>query len=66
MTLAEKLHPSRFTAMSGQMAAIVAHLLVADGPRPPSPNWWSRPMATSLLDMRVTAATTTISDPSNN
>jgi hypothetical protein len=27
MTLAEKLHPSRFTAMSGRMAAIVAHLV---------------------------------------
>ena len=27
MTLAEKLHPSRFTAMSGRMAAIVAYLL---------------------------------------
>jgi hypothetical protein len=27
MTLAEKLHPARFTAMSGKMAAIVAHIL---------------------------------------
>lgn len=27
MSLAEKLHPSRFTAMSGKMAAIVAYIL---------------------------------------
>jgi hypothetical protein len=27
MTLEKKLHPARFTAMSGQMAAIVAHLI---------------------------------------
>ena len=27
MTLAQKLHPSRFTAMSGKMAAIVACIL---------------------------------------
>ena len=27
MTLAEKLHPTRFTAMSGKMAAIVACIL---------------------------------------
>ncbi|MGA2620199.1 MAG: hypothetical protein ABSF26_21480 [Thermoguttaceae bacterium] len=27
MALARKLHPSRFTAMSGKMAAIVAHII---------------------------------------
>jgi hypothetical protein len=27
MELAKKLHPSRFTAMSGKMAAIVAHIV---------------------------------------
>jgi hypothetical protein len=39
MTLADKLHPTRFTAMSGRMAAIIGYVLDED---------WSEPAITAL------------------
>jgi hypothetical protein len=53
LALARKLHPSRFTAMSGKMAAIVAHII---GQR------WTNPaivelVATSDISISPTPAT---------
>jgi hypothetical protein len=43
MTLIQKLHPTRFTGMSGKMAAIVAHIL--------NQNWTSP----SIAELTVTS-----------
>lgn len=43
MTLADKLHPSNFTAMSGKMAAIVGYIINEE---------WTRP---SINDMAITS-----------